>query len=100
MKITNTNYINQTYTSQTGKQAPQQQTNRPAEETAGGPTDSIKLSSTTRDMQKIAAASESTSPEREKLVQDLKAQVENNQYTVNAEQVAEKMIGHIFNQVG
>ena len=99
MKISNTNYINQTYTSQTGKQAAQQ-TGKPAEEVANTTTDSIKLSSTTRDMQKIAAASESTSPEREKRVQDLKAQVQSNQYTVNADQVAEKMIGHILNEVG
>ena len=99
MKISNTNYINQTYTSQAGKQAAQQ-TGKPAEETTAAATDSIKLSSTTRDLQKIAAASETSSPEREKMVQDLKTQVQNNQYTVNADQVAEKMIGHLLNEVG
>lgn len=102
MKISNTNsnYINQTYTSQVGKQGTQPAP-RPVEETSGtAATDSINLSSTTRDMQRIAAASETTSPEREKLVQDLKAQVQNNQYSVNPDQVAEKMIGHILNQVG
>lgn len=98
MKISNTNYINQTYTSQTGKQNAQSQA-RPAEETQA-PTDSIQLSSTTRDLQKIAAAAETAQPEREKRVQDLKEQVQNNRYTVNAEQVAEKMIGSIMNEVG
>ena len=99
MKITNTNFINQTYTSQTNAQGAQQQGKKTAEESSVA-TDSINLSATTRDLQKIEAASETTPPEREKLVQDLKAQVQNNTYTVKAEAVAEKMIGSITDEVG
>lgn len=98
MKISNTNYINQTYTSHANKQAAQQQP-RPAEEAAAA-TDSINLSSTTRDLQRIEAAAENTPPERKKLIQDLREQVQTNRYTVNAEQVAEKMIGSIMDEMG
>jgi negative regulator of flagellin synthesis FlgM len=99
MKISNTNYINQTYTSQANSQGAQQQGSKTAEE-SGAATDSINLSSTTRDLQKIETAAETTPPEREQVVQDLKEQVQNNTYTVNAEAVAEKMIGSIMDEVG
>jgi len=101
MKITNTNYINQTYTSQTTSQGAQQQGNKAAEELSGAAaTDSINLSATTRDLQKIEAAAQEPQPERAKLVQDLKEQVQNNTYTVKAEAVAEKIIGSIMDEVG
>lgn len=63
-------------------------------------SDSINLSSTTRDLQKISAASAEEPKDRAQKVEDLKQQVESNQYTVNAEQVAEKMIGSIMDDVG
>jgi negative regulator of flagellin synthesis FlgM len=100
MKITNTNnYINQTYTSQTNAQGPLQQENKTPEE-SGAAKDSINLSSTTRDLQKIEAAAQTPSPERAQRVQGLKEQVQNNTYTVNAEAVAEKMIGFNTDEVG
>ncbi len=101
MKISNStqNYINQSYAntaSQTANKAAEQAANqeRPADESA--PTDSINLSSTTRDLQKISAAAETEPENREQLVADLKQQVEANQYTVNAEQVAGKMKSELF----
>ncbi len=102
MKISNStqNYINQSYANQTANQAANTAANKekPAEETVA--TDSINLSSTTRDLQKISAAAETEPANREQLVEDLKQQVQANQYTVNAEQVAEKMIGSITDQLG
>ncbi len=100
MKISTTqNYINQTYTNQAksvaNTQAPK--TEKPADEAAG---DSINLSPTTRDLQKISTAMDTEPVDRATLVADLKQQVQANQYTVNAEQVAEKMIGSLMNELG
>jgi negative regulator of flagellin synthesis FlgM len=101
MKISNTppNYINQTYTSQASGAAAGQNLNspKPADDTQ---TDSINLSSKTRDLQKISKALDTNDVERQKYVQDIKQQVENNLYNVNAEQVADKIVGAFMNEVG
>ncbi len=101
MKISNTppNYINQTYTSQSNSAAAGQnlKTPKPAEDAQ---TDSINLSSKTRDLQKISKALDSDAVERQNYVQEIKQQVENNLYNVNAEQVAEKMVGTFMNEIG
>ena len=100
MKISNTtqNYINQTYANKTmdAGNAPAK-LEKPAEQLAG---DSIKLSQTTRDLQKISATMDTQPTDRTKLVEDLKQQVQTNQYTVNAEQVAEKMVGSLMDELG
>ncbi len=100
MKINTTpQYINQSYTANnagtTAKTSADQ--GKQSKETL---SDSINLSSTTRDLQKISAASAQEPGDRAQMVEDLKQQVQSNQYTVNAEQVAEKMIGSIMNEVG
>ncbi len=91
MKISNTNYIHQSYAN-----APAAKTEKGKAPASGVSGDSINLSSTTRDLQKIAAASESDPENRAKLVQDLKEKVQTNQYTINAEQIAEKMFTGFF----
>lgn len=99
MKISNTNYINQTYTNQAANQAAKPAASPKAPEEAIA-RDSINFSSTTRDLQRISAAAENEPADRKKMVQDLKTQVQAGQYTVNAEQVAEKMIGSIVDGLG
>lgn len=100
MKISNSTqqYINQSYaannanaTANTSAEQGKQPQERPA--------DSINLSSTTRDLQRIEAASAEEPRERAQMVEDLKQQVQANQYTVNADQVAEKMIGSIMDEM-
>ncbi len=101
MKISNStpNYINQTYANQAAnKTKAASNQDKPSDDAIAA--DSINLSSTTRDLQKISVAAETEPAGREKLVQDLKQQVQNNQYTINAEQVAEKMIGSIMDELG
>ncbi len=100
MKISNStsNYINQAYSQskplQSGTQAPK------AEKAAADiPADSINLSSKTRDIQKISKAAEVSPVNRQELVARIKEQVESNQYTVDADQVAEKMAGVLMNEV-
>ncbi|MDX9963044.1 flagellar biosynthesis anti-sigma factor FlgM [Desulfobacter postgatei] len=104
MKINSTQqYINQSYAANNAKANTSASANTPAdqgkqsEETL---SDTINLSSTTRDLQKISAASAEEPKGRAQMVENLKLQVQSNQYTVNAEQVAEKMIGSIMNEVG
>jgi len=101
MKISNStqNYINQTYVNQTNSPAKSQalKTEKPADEVAG---DSINLSPKTKDLQKISAAMDTEPTDRSKLVADLKYQVQTNQYNVNAEQVAEKMVGALMDEIG
>jgi len=73
-------------------------TNSPNIEKAveGSKTDSLNLSQKTRELQKISSSMDSEPADRKKMVSDLKQQVQANQYNVNAEQVAERMIGDII----
>ncbi len=91
MKISGStpNYINQTYANQ-ATAAAITKVEKPLEEARG---DSLNLSPKTRDLQRISAALDAEPADRTKLVADLKQQVQANQYNVNAEQVAAKMIG-------
>ncbi len=97
MKISNstTSYINTNYANQANPAATniQAKTGRRPEETK---TDNINLSEKTRDLQKIGQAMEIEPTDRKQLVSDIKDQVQANQYTINAEQIAEKMIGSII----
>ena len=100
MKISNTtpNYINQTYTNPNATAAGQSQN---APKTADDlRTDSINLSGRTQDLQKIDRAMDAEPADRQKLVADIKERIENNQYNINAEKVAEKIIGTFTNQFG
>lgn len=101
MKISNStpNYINQTYTNQANSVAGQKLKSQqpPAEE---GLKDSINLSDRTKDLQRISKAIETEPAGRNQVVAELKQQVENNQYNVNAEKVAEKMVGLLFDGNG
>jgi flagellar biosynthesis anti-sigma factor FlgM len=100
MKISNTtpNYINKTYTNQTNTSAGQNlKSPKPAEEIQG---DSLNLSSRTKELQKISSSMETESADRQKYVADIKQQVENNQYNVNAEKIAEKIVGAFADNFG
>ncbi len=100
MKISSTtpHYIAQTYGGQGGTNAAQVQ--KPLKSGDEPQSDSISLSEQTRMMQKIGKAMESEPADRGQYVADIKQQVENKQYTVNAEIVAEKMAGAFMNQFG
>jgi negative regulator of flagellin synthesis FlgM len=103
MKISNPSYIQQTYTNPATAGTSQNLNPRKTGEAAPGggtKTDSINLSDRTRDLQKISRAMETESADRNRVVADLKQKVETNQYNVNAEAVAEKIIGSFMNQFG
>ena len=103
MKISNgtLNYINQTYTNPANAAGQ----NLKSEKSANGalketPSDSINFSGLTRDLQKISTAMETNPVDREKYVADIKQKIETNQYDVNAEMVAERIVGSFMNQFG
>ena len=102
MKINSTQqYINQTYTANNANAGTTANTSADqGKQSEEALSDSINLSSTTRDLQKISAAAENEAVDRTQMVETLKQQVQAGQYTVNAEQVAEKMVGSIMNEVG
>ncbi|MCD4678553.1 MAG: flagellar biosynthesis anti-sigma factor FlgM [Desulfobacula sp.] len=100
MKISNStpNYVNQTYANQANNAATQNlKSQKTADDTL---TDSINLSGRTKDLQKISTAMDTESVDRKKYVADIKLQVENNQYNINAQTVAEKMAGYLMNEIG
>lgn len=102
MKISSTtsNYINQTYTNQANSA---NQENKPVknqiEAANSSMSDSINLSGRTKDLQKVSQSMDSKSTERQELVSNLKEQVQANQYTVNAEKVAEKILGSMMDEI-
>ncbi len=100
MKISNStpNYINQAYVNQTNTPATQElKSQKDTEEVV---TDSINFSNRTKDLQKISKAMEAEPLDREQYVADIKQKIETNQYDMNAETIAEKMVGSLMNQIG
>ena len=102
MKISNPaqTYINQTYANRTSQTANAQAPAKLEKASDEAISDMLKISPTTRDLQKISAAMDTEPTDRTKRVEDLKQQVQNNQYNVKAEQVAEKMIGSLMDGMG
>ena len=100
MKISNSSpdYINQTYTNPAAKAKPGKSSVE--QESLETRSDSINLSEKTRDLQKISQAMEAEQPNRAERVQEIKNQVQANQYNINAEKIAEKMIGSIMDELG
>ncbi|MFA5902370.1 MAG: flagellar biosynthesis anti-sigma factor FlgM [Desulfobacula sp.] len=99
MKISNTtpNYINQTYTGQMNNTANQNlKSQKPADEV----TDSINFSNETKLLQKLSKAVETEPADRKKYITDIKQKIEANQYNINADAVAEKVVGSLMDQFG
>lgn len=59
--------------------------------------DSINLSEKTRLIGKIAKAADVNAPDRQQRIDELRQQVQQNQYTVDATRVADSLIGLIVN---
>ncbi len=100
MKITNpnANIINQAYTIPVQKN---QNSLPDKEKTAGqNPVDSVSLSSNTRELQKVFTAMHTEPKDRSDRIAELKTEVSQGQYTVNAEKVGGKMTGYFLNELG
>jgi len=100
MKISNStpNYINQTYANQAGTNGTNA-AQKAVKATDDGKADSINLSSKTLDLQKISKASEIQPEQRTQKLAALKESVEKNQYSMDAEKVADKILGSLMNEI-
>lgn len=102
MKISNStsSYINQTYTNSSNQAASASKQGKPAEETTVAPqSDSINLSDETRALQQMSRAMDTEQPERQKYVAEIKNRVQTNQYNINVDAVAEKMVGTLMDEI-
>ncbi len=93
------NYINQNYAKPASNERPVDHGDVKKENRKSPESDSISLSQTTRDRQTIDGNMDKVQPNREEQVQALKAQVEAGQYNVNADKVAEKMVGFYMDDI-
>ncbi|ACN16636.1 FlgM [Desulforapulum autotrophicum HRM2] len=98
MKITsqNSNMVNQSYGKNQAVAPPSADKNQTE---VSRNVDSVSLSSTTRDLQKIQQAMTVEPQERSERVATLKAAVESGQYTVDTEKVAERMTGFFIDKI-
>ena len=97
MKIANStsNYINQAYVNKTN--TPSSQNLKAQSKVEETPTDSLNISNRTKSLQLVSRSMETEPMDREKYVADIKQKIETNQYDMNAEATAEKMVGHFMN---
>jgi len=98
MEINKTGYINQLYTNETVQQPKQAEKEQaPVQKETEKKDDVVNISSEIKDLQLAKNAAEAPNAEREERVSQLKQAYENGNYTVDAGQVAEKMVGSILN---
>lgn len=97
MKVTgySQSYINQTYSkpTHTDRSVDQEGLKKDNNNKAPESADSITLSQTTLDRQKIDRNMDADQQDRQQHIAAIKEQVESGQYNVHADQVAEKMVG-------
>ncbi len=101
MKITNpnANIVNQAYTMPTQRNQNQVSGKEKAVRQQNN-IDSVSLSSGTKDLQKVFTAMDTEPDKRADRVAELKAEVDQGTYTVDAEKVAGKMAGYFLNELG
>ncbi|SDT83830.1 flagellar biosynthesis anti-sigma factor FlgM [Desulfobacula phenolica] len=98
MKILNSTpgYINKMYSNKTDKNI---KTQKNDDVDANKNIDRINFSDRTKNLQKMSKAMETDPADRKKYVSDIKQKFETNQYTINAETIAEKMAGSLLNEL-
>ncbi len=93
------NYINQNYAKPAASERTVDHGDVKKENRKSSESDNISLSQTTLDRQSIDSNMNKVQPDREEQIQTLKAQVEAGQYNVNADKVAEKMVGFYMDDI-
>ena len=98
MKITNTNanLLNKAYPANQGAEKLPSRTPGGSSRAGGEVTDSVNISSSTREMHKIQSAMDAQPEERAAKVARLKESVTRGLYTVNPEKVAGAMTAHLL----
>ncbi len=97
MEISKTGYVNQLYQNENAN-TQKQNTNEslPAQTESKKSEDVVNISSSTKDLQLASEAAKVSDTERTERVDQLKQAYESGNYSVNAEQVANKMLGSII----
>ncbi len=103
MKINETNvtFGRQAYAREVENTPPPQEMtkNQQAEKKKEIPEDKVSLSSSAKDM-KIASEAVAAAPDvRQEKVYEIKANVDNGTYQVNAEKIADKMVGYNIDEL-
>jgi negative regulator of flagellin synthesis FlgM len=99
MKISNSNLANQAYNSnivhqnQTAINAKTEKIKEP------NLSSNVDLSNRTKDVQKIAQAIEDAPVSMSEKLASLKKQVNTNQYNIDADKIADKMVGSILDEI-
>jgi negative regulator of flagellin synthesis FlgM len=65
---------------------------------AGEASDRVELSSGSRDVMKMQEILQSTPAERAELIEELRAQIESGEYTVDAVKISEKMLLNLISE--
>lgn len=101
MKITppNPSLINQAYSNTTPASESQTQSSNPAKAPEKASGDSVNLSASKKDLQTVLAALDTQPPDRADYVAQLKDQVEQGTYSIDAEKIAGKMLGLIIDDI-
>ncbi len=100
MKITNIDpkenqaqYVQNNQATQEAQQVVQEKSGAPKESQAA---DRVELSTASRDVQKIQEVLKSTPDVRTEKVQELKSKIESNEYSVDAREIANKMVSNLI----
>ncbi len=101
MKISNstTNFVNQAYNSHAPHHNPAAANEKPERNKEINPSASVDLSNRTKEIQKISQAVDNEPVEMSEKVSRLKARVDANQYTVDADRVAGRILGSLLDKI-
>ncbi len=101
MKISNstTNLVNQAYSNNTSQQSQAAANAKTEKGKELNPSSSVDLSSRTKDIQKISQAIENQPVAMSEKVAALKKEVDENHYNIDADKIAEKMVGSLLDEI-
>jgi len=101
MKISNStsNLINQAYVNNAAQQNIANANTKPEKNKEVNPSSNVDLSNRTKDIQKISKALDNEPVAMSENVSRLKKEVNEGQYNVDANKVAEKMIGSLLDKI-
>ena len=102
MKISGStpNYINQSYASQSNSVTKINLEQKKGHSPDPIKQDSLSFSEKTRDLARINQNMDQSPTDREKRIADLKEQIQNKQYDVQPDQLAEKMLNSVMDDLG
>jgi negative regulator of flagellin synthesis FlgM len=99
MKISNSNLVNQAYNNNIVHQNQAATNAKTGKIKEPNLSSNVDLSNRTKDVQKIARAIEDEPVSMTEKLASLKKQVDTNQYNIDADKIADKMVGSILDEI-